>query len=583
MPIKHKKSKWISYTLLGVVVLGILSFFTFQGLLPQAQAASRDLHGWAWSSHVGWVGFNCEDVSVCATTNYKVVYDDVSGNLTGYAWSSSIGWINFSPSLTGAPDSAGAARVVNAATGEVRGWIRACSVFASGCAGALKSSAYLGGWDGWIKLSGTNHASPNFTTDNNGDGVIDGGVTFDQANSRFLGNAWGGEVVGWLNFRNSAGGVTIDPPLPLPVADLRANGADGSTSIPSGSSAQLTWCGSPASPCTNASSCSVTSPSGPTWTGTSGTQSTGPLIASQTYTLTCTNVSGTVTDSVTVNIAGAGPAPDLITSHAPITINGSLNAGNALTFTGTVKNEGDDTAVAGSTGRWCIDGGEVECAAAATPTTELNTHGFGSFGVLEVSSPRTSNAWTAVAGPHTIWWCADVLNAVTDESDEGNNCSSSDFTVAPGGGGGGGTFSISCSDTDTVLEPPGGSDPCDIIVQFSPALDANSTPATLTITPQGGFAGNVTFSVLDVVRDSDGYIMPPARYEEVYTNVTPPSTATPPYPKDIVFKLNVSKLEADPDVDRISTVHMRAVAGAQTQNFDLRLRVKASSPGSGEQ
>lgn len=576
MPIKQKKSKRIFYILLGVVALGIFGAFAFRNQLPQAQAASFDLHGWAWSSHIGWVEFNCEDVSVCGTANYKVVYDDVSGNLTGYAWSSSIGWINFNPSLTGAPDSAGAARVVNAATGEVRGWIRACTVFLSGCAGSLKYNAYRGGWDGWIKLSGANHVSPNLTTDNNNDGVIDGGVTLDQVNRKFIGNAWGGEVVGWLNFNNSRGGVTIDPPQPLPAADIRANGVGGSINIASGSSAQITWCGSPASLCANAVSCSVSSSGGPTWTGTSGTRSTGPLSTPTTYTLSCTNAAGTATDTVTVNVS-APSAPDLEVSVSPSIKSGSLVVGSAITFQGTVRNSGDTTAGGTFTNRFLID-----LNSSSFTATDVILSGD-SITALATGASRVVDSdaapWTAVLGTHTVRLAADDPSSV-NESDESNNFGDRTFTISSGGGGGGGSFTIDCVD---VLAAPDIDPPCDIVVLFSPALDADSTLATLTINPQGGFASNVVFSILDITENAGGYVMPSSRYSAVYTNVTPPSTANPPYPKDITLTLIVSKLEADPDVDRIFTVRMRASGGGHTEDFNLRLRLKASSPGGGEE
>lgn len=254
----------------------------------EADAAVLELHGWAWSSNIGWIGFNCADVSACGASNYKVTYDNVLGNLSGYAWSSSIGWVWFNPAEAGCPAGACPPKVaLSGADRQVTGWARACTVFVSGCSGALKPDAERGGWDGWIELSGANHTSPNTTAT--------GGVTYQSGLSKFIGKAWGGDPIGWLDFNQ----VTLTVPLPLPEADIKANNSDVPITISSGSSATLTWCGGTGPhACANATSCSV-SPGG--WTTTSGTQSVSPA-TSQTYTLTCTNATGSTPDTVTVNV-----------------------------------------------------------------------------------------------------------------------------------------------------------------------------------------------------------------------------------------------------------------------------------------
>ena len=79
----------------------------------------------------------------------------------------------------------------------------------------------------------------------------------------------------------------------LPTADIKANGSDEPIMIPYNTSATASWSS------TNANSCTV-SPTG--WTGTSGSQSTGNLTSSQTYSLACSNPNGSASDSVTVNV-----------------------------------------------------------------------------------------------------------------------------------------------------------------------------------------------------------------------------------------------------------------------------------------
>ena len=80
-----------------------------------------------------------------------------------------------------------------------------------------------------------------------------------------------------------------------PTVGLKANGATGSVVIPYNTSATLTWSSS------NADSCVASGG----WSGTkslSGSQSTGNLTSSKTYTITCEGPRGSVSDSVRVSV-----------------------------------------------------------------------------------------------------------------------------------------------------------------------------------------------------------------------------------------------------------------------------------------
>ena len=133
-----------------------------------SRADSNNLSGWAWSSNIGWVSLNCADENVCSSSNYGVSMDPSTGNLSGYAWSPSIGWINFAP--TGMyPEAPNYSATISTSTGVASGWMRALSY----------NKLHDDGWDGWIKITGAS------TT---------GGI--------LSGWAWGGLVVGWLNFQN---------------------------------------------------------------------------------------------------------------------------------------------------------------------------------------------------------------------------------------------------------------------------------------------------------------------------------------------------------------------------------------------
>ena len=82
---------------------------------------------------------------------------------------------------------------------------------------------------------------------------------------------------------------------PGSTIDIKANCSNGPITIPYNTSASLTWNSS------NADSCYASG----AWSGTkalSGSQSTGSLTSSRTYTLTCTGPAGSASDSVTVNV-----------------------------------------------------------------------------------------------------------------------------------------------------------------------------------------------------------------------------------------------------------------------------------------
>ncbi len=158
-------------TLLFVGLLAVI------GLMVQAStalAAPEPVEGYAWSSNIGWICFDCG-------VSNNVTIENTTGDFNGYAWSSNIGWIDFSSNLSGFPESP-SHRARLASDGEVTGWARALS--------------YGGGWDGWIKMSG----------------AWDNGVNLTGNN--FSGYAWGSEVVGWVDFSR----VTTAPLPDLPPA-----------------------------------------------------------------------------------------------------------------------------------------------------------------------------------------------------------------------------------------------------------------------------------------------------------------------------------------------------------------------------
>ncbi len=97
---------------------------------------------------------------------------------------------------------------------------------------------------------------------------------------------------GTVVFRAQVSEPSVIPP---PTVDIKANGSDGPITIDYNTSASLSWTS------TNATSCTASGD----WSGskaTSGSEGTGSLTGSKTYTITCTGTGGTAYDSVTVNV-----------------------------------------------------------------------------------------------------------------------------------------------------------------------------------------------------------------------------------------------------------------------------------------
>lgn len=145
---------------------------------PSAEAGTgENITGWAWSENVGWISLN--SISDGSATSYGVNVDVTNkitggmGNFSGYAWSENVGWITFNAAqLTGCPSGTCVGQV-NWSTGNVTGWAK---VLSTG-----------GGWDGWIKLS--DDSIPAWD-----------GKGLKISGNKFTGYAYGGDVMGWIDF-----------------------------------------------------------------------------------------------------------------------------------------------------------------------------------------------------------------------------------------------------------------------------------------------------------------------------------------------------------------------------------------------
>lgn len=189
---KNKTGLFLLTAFLALVLIG--TFFNIPAP-DRAFAASKAVTGYAWSENIGWIHFN--------PVIGGVFLDDSTGNFSGYAWSENIGWVDFGPA-GGFPATPNYGAKMDLPTGAVTGWAKAVA----------GGSAESGGWDGWIKMSGS---APNY------------GVNIDFGTGNFSGWAWASDVVGWISFSGNTSGagggdykVTVSPLAPVNPTGLSA-------------------------------------------------------------------------------------------------------------------------------------------------------------------------------------------------------------------------------------------------------------------------------------------------------------------------------------------------------------------------
>ncbi len=134
-------------------------------------------------------------------------------------------------------------------------------------------------------------------------------------------NSYGNSYSALITFTTTSGGNN-NPPPSLPSVDLSAN----STNLPYGGSTTIYW------DTYNATSCTASGGANG-WTGpknpNGGSFNTGALYNSTTYSITCSNASGSDSDSLTINVANqpynppAAPSVNLTANPMSVSYGGS--------------------------------------------------------------------------------------------------------------------------------------------------------------------------------------------------------------------------------------------------------------------
>jgi hypothetical protein len=274
-----------------VLVIGL-----FVGAKKILADSSNNTYGYAWSSNIGWIKMNnCEsnDPATCAGSGYGVTVMPIApGTISGYAWSSNIGWITFNdPSCPVSGCTPGARADWDNKNGDgsvnIKGWARACSIYASGCSGALIDTSASGQWDGYIAL------------DSSSGGGAGGSWGWKiGADKSVTGYAWGSSVIGWVK------SVTMAIDASATTVTLTAN----PTSISRGQSSTLTVnatnidgpsaCTFTTVPAATIPTVVMANTSGQVWTGS---VPVSPLLTTD-YTVHCTKGPKTVTATATVTV-----------------------------------------------------------------------------------------------------------------------------------------------------------------------------------------------------------------------------------------------------------------------------------------
>jgi hypothetical protein len=292
--------------------------------------------------------------------------------------------------------------------------------------------------------------------------------------------------------------VSVTSPAPAPTIALTAS----PSTVISGGSASLTWSASHASACTASGGWSGAEP-------LSGTQSTGALKASSTFTLSCTGPGGTANQSATVSVTQ--PAPSVSLAAGPSTV----TSGNAATLTWSSTNATACTASGAWSGTQATAGSASTGALTSNSTYTLTCSGSGGSASQSVTVTVTTPAPTVTltASPSTVksgaastltWSSTNAAQCAASGGWSGSEATSgsqstpsltaaTQFTLTCTGSGGSAAQSVTISVSAPTPTVSISANPTSISSGSSSTLSWSSTNAT-SCTASGGWSGTLATS-----------------------------------------------------------------------------------------
>ncbi len=229
---------------------------------------------------------------------------------------------------------------------------------------------------------------------------------------------------------------------------------------------QVSWSDTDTTSLAAGDSVTLTSNNGPSgtasWTATSGTHTILANVDDVNRITESNESNNTYSTSLTVSSASQ---PDLIVTGITASPSSPV-AGNAVTFTATVYNQGSAAGAPGTVA-FSVDGTQVT-------TSSNNTTALAANSTTQMSGTTT---WTATSGTHTILANVDSTG-ITSESNESNNTYSTSLTVS------------AASQPDLIITG--------ITTSPTSPTAGDSVTFTATVYNQGtasGAPGTVTFSV----------------------------------------------------------------------------------------
>ena len=291
----------------------------------------------------------------------------------------------------------------------------------------------------------------------------------------------------------SVGSLTGVYAYPQSSVDIKANGSNGPVSLISGQSANLTWTSTYSSTCTSSGSWGVFSKSLNNSTG----ESTGALAAgTYTYTLTCGNPAGSVSDTVVVNVTQPPAFDYSISNNSGITVIQGQSGNNTITATLT---SGTTQAVSfsasnlptGASASFSPTSCNPTCASTLTISTSASTP-TGNSTITVTGSPLSkTTAFTLTVNPSFDYSLSNSGNVSVSKPNQvsvtitatKNNGTAQAISFSASGlptgiFGGGATASFS----PTSCTPTGVSTSCTSTLTISTTSNTNIGPFTVTVT-----------------------------------------------------------------------------------------------------